>query len=63
MSERATVTFHTPLAAEEDFIAAVEEGLSDADAGLTIPHREAAAYLRSLGTDAPLPTPIAQATF
>lgn len=45
------------LDVEEAFVAAVEEGLAQADAGKLIPHAEASAYLRSLGSDHPLPRP------
>lgn len=48
------------LAAEEAFIAAVEEGIAEADSGSLIPHVEASAYLRSLGTDKPLAKPVAK---
>lgn len=48
------------LAAEEAFVAAVEEGLAEADAGRRIPHGEASSYLRSLGSDTPLPRPAAK---
>lgn len=45
------------LAEEEDFIRDVEAGIAEADAGLFIEHDDAARYLRSLGTDTPLPMP------
>ncbi len=45
------------LAEEEDFIRDVEAGIAAADAGHFIDHAEAAAFLRSLGTDTPLPMP------
>ena len=45
------------LAEEEDFISHVEAGIAEADAGQLIDHSTAAAYLRSLGTDRPLPKP------
>lgn len=45
------------LAAEEAFVSAVEEGLAEAETGARIPHSEASTYLRSLGSDAPLPGP------
>ena len=38
------------LAEEEAFIAAVEEGIKEADAGQLIDHDKAVKYLRSLGT-------------
>ena len=40
------------LADEEAFIAAVEEGIAEADAGAVIPHGEATAYLRSVAAGA-----------
>ena len=46
------------LADEEAFVAAVEEGLVQANAGELIDHARAAAYLQSLGTDRPLPMPM-----
>lgn len=45
------------LSEEEAFVAAVEEGLAQANAGELIDHDRAAAYLQSLGTDRPLPMP------
>ena len=45
------------LADEEAFIAAVEQGLAEANAGKLIDHDKAATYLRSLGTKKPLPMP------
>ncbi len=45
------------LAEEEDFIRDVEAGITDANAGQLITHEDAATYLRSLGTDKPLPMP------
>ncbi len=45
------------LVEEEDFIRDVEAGIAESDAGLFIEHEDAARYLRSLGTDAPLPPP------
>jgi len=45
------------LGEEEAFVAAVEAGLAQANAGELIDHSRAAAYLRSLGTDHPLPQP------
>ena len=45
------------LAEEEDFIRDVEAGITEADAGQLIEHKAAAAYLRALGTDKPLPMP------
>ena len=45
------------LGDEEAFIAAVEEGLKQADAGELVDHPRAAAYLRALGTDRPVPQP------
>lgn len=38
-------------------IAAVEEGIREADAGLTIPHEDVVKWLRSLGTLKELPRP------
>jgi predicted transcriptional regulator len=40
---------------EEAFVANVEVGLAQANAGLFIEHDRAVAYLRSLGTADPLP--------
>lgn len=40
------------LADEEAFVAAVEEGIAEADAGALIPHGEATAYLRSVASGA-----------
>lgn len=45
------------LAEEEDFIRDVEAGIAEANAGQLIEQGDAAAYLRSLGTDTPLPMP------
>ena len=45
------------LAEEEAFVAAVEQGVEQAEAGQTMPHDKVAPYLRSLGTDTPLPRP------
>ena len=45
------------LAEEEAFLAAVESGLQDAEAGRVVEHGEAMQYLRSLTTAAPLPKP------
>ena len=45
------------LAEEEDFIREVEAGIAAANAGQMVDHVEAAAFLRSLGTDTPLPMP------
>ena len=45
------------LAEEEDFIRDVEAGIAEADAGQVIEHEAAATFLRSLGTDEPLPMP------
>jgi predicted transcriptional regulator len=45
------------LADEEAFVAAVEAGLAQANAGDLVDHDRAAAYLMSLGTDHPLPMP------
>ena len=45
------------LSDEEDFVRAVELGLAEADAGELIAHADAVAYLRSLGTDAPMALP------
>ena len=45
------------LAEEEDFILDVEAGIAEADAGQLIEHEDAADYLRSLGTNNPLPMP------
>lgn len=45
------------LAEEEDFIRDVEAGIVEANAGQLIEQGDAAAYLRSLGTDTPLPMP------
>ncbi len=40
------------LAEEEAFVAAVEEGIAEADAGAVISHAEANAYLRRVSTGA-----------
>ena len=48
------------LAEEEDFIRDVEAGIAEANAGQLIEHEDAARYLRSLGTDKPLPMPTAR---
>ena len=45
------------LAEEEDFIRDVEAGIAEANDGQLIEHEDAATYLRSLGTDEPLPMP------
>ena len=47
------------LAEEEAFVAAVEEGIAEADADTVIPHAEATAYLRRVATGAApsAPTP------
>lgn len=47
------------LAEEEAFVAAVEEGIAEAEDGRVIPHTKAAAYLRSVasGTKTEAPTP------
>ena len=45
------------LSDEEAFVAAVEAGLAQANAGELIDHDRAASYLMSLGTDHPLPMP------
>ncbi len=45
------------LSEEEDFVRAVEQGLAEADEGELIAHEDATAYLRSLGTDAPMAMP------
>lgn len=45
------------LVEEEAFVAAVEEGLAQADAGEVVDHARATAFLLALGTDAPLPVP------
>lgn len=42
---------------EDAFIAAVEEGIADSDAGRVIPGDDVSAWVRSLGTDSPLPRP------
>ncbi len=44
---------------EEDaaFVAAVEEGIADADAGRTIPYEEVRRWLLSWGTENELPPP------
>ena len=46
------------LAEEEDFVRDVEAGIAEANAGHLIDHKDAETYLRSLGTDKPLPMPI-----
>jgi predicted transcriptional regulator len=38
-------------------IAAIEEGIREADAGLTIPHKEVVRWIRSLGTSKELSRP------
>lgn len=45
------------LSDEEDFVRAVELGIAEADAGELVAHADAVAYLRSLGTDAPMAMP------
>ena len=45
------------LADEEAFVAAVEEGIAEADAGAVIPHGEASAYLRSVAAGATVQAP------
>ena len=45
------------LQEEEAFILAVEEGLAQADAGLTVPQEDVAAWAESLGTHKPRPRP------
>ncbi len=37
--------------------AQIRAGIEEADRGETVPHEEVAAWLRSLGTDNPLPVP------
>jgi hypothetical protein len=39
------------------FLAAVDEGIADSDAGRVIPGEEITAWIRSLDTDNPLPLP------
>lgn len=45
------------LSEEEAFIAAVEEGTTQANAGEVIPHEEAATYLRSVAAGSARPEP------
>lgn len=45
------------LSEEEAFIAAVEEGITQANAGEVISHEEAATYLRSVATGSAWPEP------
>ena len=45
------------LTEEEAFVAAVEEGMAEADAGMTIPHAEATTYLRSVANGTPTKAP------
>ena len=45
------------LTEEEVFVAAVEEGMAEADAGMVIPHAEATTYLRSVAVGAPTKVP------
>ncbi len=42
---------------EEAFLAAVEEGIADTDAGRVIPGEEVTAWMRSFGTSSTLPRP------
>ena len=42
---------------EEAFIAAVDEGIADTDAGRIVPGDKVTAWIRSLDTDHPLPRP------
>ena len=46
------------LAEEEDFIADVRAGLTEADRGELIDHEEVVRYFDSLDTDTPLPMPV-----
>ena len=46
------------LAEEEAFLAAVEAGVADADAGRVVGHDVAMTYLRALTTETPLPAPV-----
>ncbi|SFM72653.1 CopG family ribbon-helix-helix protein [Shimia aestuarii] len=48
------------LAEEEAFVAAVEEGLAQAEAGQVVDHKQATGYLRSLTSPSPLPRPQAK---
>ncbi|WP_044563815.1 CopG family ribbon-helix-helix protein [Azospirillum sp. B4] len=45
------------LAVQEGHLAAIDQGLREADAGLLIPHEEVAAWIESLGTPGELPIP------
>lgn len=45
------------LADEEAFIAAVEEGLAQAEAGQVVDHGQVVDFVRSLSSGAPLPRP------
>lgn len=42
---------------ESDYLAAVDEGLADIEAGRTIPHEKVREWLLSWGTDNELPPP------
>ena len=46
-----------PIETEEEFLAAVAEGIAAADAGRTIPFEDIRTWIDSLGTDHPLPRP------
>ncbi len=45
------------LSEEEEFIAAVEQGIVEADGNKMIPHEEAAPYLRGVATGKSVPPP------
>jgi predicted transcriptional regulator len=45
------------VAVQEWHLAAIEEGIWDADAGRVVPHDEVAAWVRSWGKPDELPTP------
>jgi len=45
------------LAEEEEFVREVEAAIAEADRGEFLEHEDVEAYLRSLGTETPLPMP------
>ena len=46
-----------PLETEAEFLAAVEEGVAAADRGEAVPLEDVLAWMRTWGTDHPLPQP------
>jgi predicted transcriptional regulator len=45
------------VAVQEWHLAAIDEGIRDADAGRVVPHEDVAAWVRSWGKPGELPTP------